>query len=73
MTLEHVLARLMQTVKMLPNNATLLNLLDCLGLDLQQFFAHLAASEDEELASFPKDNLIVLQRDDLVYDADLLA
>lgn len=58
---------------MLPNYAALLDLLHRLGLDLQQSFAHLAPCEDEELASFPKNYILILQRDDLIDDADLSA
>jgi hypothetical protein len=63
----------MQAVEMLPNYATLLNLLHCLGLDLQHSFAHLAACENQELTSFPEGHMLILQRDNLVNATDLLA
>jgi hypothetical protein len=58
---------------MLANYAALLNLLHRLGLYLQHSFADLAGCENEELASFPKNYTLILQRDDLIDDADLPA
>lgn len=56
---------------MLTYYAALLDFLHCLCFDLKQSFAHLAACKTEQPSSSAKNDLFVLDRNNLINNADL--